>query len=139
MSLEIPVISDEDPSRSSLEKKARSGEIGVEDPDSDYSDGSEEEIKHCEVCMKDEEHWSYDCPYLDYIPNPEDTPVGEGYTIVCIHCNQNQLKHGHPDGSWVGRATRNPFDSSLIIKKPGVIYHECDDDDEVYLDWESTV
>ncbi|KAL6135649.1 hypothetical protein ACLB2K_067876 [Fragaria x ananassa] len=55
----------------------------------------------CGVCMK-VDHWSLECPYLDEIPNPENTTVGKDYEIRCRHCNKSD--HGHPDGSWPGYA-----------------------------------
>ncbi|KAL6139732.1 hypothetical protein ACLB2K_058034 [Fragaria x ananassa] len=48
------------------------------------------------------DHWSLECPYLDEIPNSENTTVGKDYEIHCRHCNKSD--HGHPDGSWPGYA-----------------------------------
>ncbi|KAL6139664.1 hypothetical protein ACLB2K_057966 [Fragaria x ananassa] len=104
MSLEIPVIPDEDP-------KPRSDKMEVEDVDSDSdsfsdsdqesdSDGSEEKVIHCKVCMKDGVHMSHDCPYLVIIREPKDTPIGKDYMIVCHCCSLRD--HGHPDGTWLG-------------------------------------
>ncbi|KAL6135650.1 hypothetical protein ACLB2K_067877 [Fragaria x ananassa] len=47
--------------------------IAESKPDEEDSD---EELRQCEVCMKVVDHWSYQCPYLDDVPNPENTTVG---------------------------------------------------------------
>lgn len=131
MSLEIPVIPDEDP-------KPRSEKMEVEDVDSDSdsdldqeSDSdqeSEEKVMHCEVCMKDGVHMSRDCPYLVIIRDPKDTPIGKRYMIVCRDCSLRD--HGHPDGTWLGRAVINFYERTSMFRKPGVIYHKPDGDDE---------
>ncbi|KAL6194706.1 hypothetical protein ACLB2K_035783 [Fragaria x ananassa] len=108
MSLEIPFILDED-------LKPRSGGMHVEDPE---TDGSEEvKMKDCRVCTKENvDHMSYECPYLECIPDPKDTPVGEAYMIVCAHCGLS--KHGHQDGTWQGRAIFDFRQSSLFVRQP---------------------
>ncbi|KAL6186456.1 hypothetical protein ACLB2K_042576 [Fragaria x ananassa] len=128
MSLKIPVIPDED-------VKPRSEKMEVEDVDSDSdsysdsdSDGSEEKVIHCEVCMKDGVHMSRDCPYLVIIREPKDTPIGKDYMIVCHCCSLRD--HGHPDGTWLGCAVINFYEGTSIFRKPGVIYHKPDGDDE---------
>ncbi|KAL6143372.1 hypothetical protein ACLB2K_054067 [Fragaria x ananassa] len=126
MSLEIPVILDEDP-------RPRSENMEVEDVDSDSdSDGSEEKVIHCEVCMKDGAHLSRDCPYLVIIRDPKDTPIGKRYMIVCRDCSLRD--HGHPDGTWLGRAVINFYERTSMFRKPGVTYHKPDDgDDEDFI------
>ncbi|KAL6176277.1 hypothetical protein ACLB2K_052911 [Fragaria x ananassa] len=109
MSLEIPFILDED-------LKPRSGGKDVEEPETDRSE-EEKKMKDCRVCMKENgDHMSYECPYLECIPDPKDTPVGEAYMIVCAHCGLS--KHGHQDGTWEGRAIFDFRKSSLFVRQP---------------------
>ncbi|KAM5585681.1 hypothetical protein ABKV19_004871 [Rosa sericea] len=78
------------------EKDEQEGEEGEQEDEDE-----EEEFDVCDVCLKDKEHWTFDCPYLDRIPNPMTTTVGSGYAIVCRGCH---ALGGHSDRAWVGRA-----------------------------------
>ncbi|KAL6189590.1 hypothetical protein ACLB2K_040977 [Fragaria x ananassa] len=75
-------------------------------PDEEYTEESLSKYdrpKLCEVCMKVVvDHLASSCPFLLMIQNPENTPVGEGYKILCHCCSRSD--HGHPDGSWTGFA-----------------------------------
>ncbi|XP_004306154.1 PREDICTED: major centromere autoantigen B-like [Fragaria vesca subsp. vesca] len=96
-------------------------------PDEEDSD---EELRHCEVCMKLVDHWSYQCPYLDDVPNPENTTVGEGYEIRCLHCNKSD--HGHPDGGWPGYACkkRRYYRTRVMTPDEEVSDSESDEEDK---------
>ncbi|KAL6143450.1 hypothetical protein ACLB2K_054145 [Fragaria x ananassa] len=91
---------------------------------------SDEELRHCEVCMKLVDHWSYQCPYLDDVPNPENTTVGEGYEIRCLHCNKSD--HGHPDGGWPGYACkkRRYYRTRVMTPDEEVSDSESDEEDK---------
>ncbi|XP_024159558.1 NAD-dependent protein deacetylase HST1-like isoform X2 [Rosa chinensis] len=72
-----------------------------EEEEEEEEEDEDEEFDICDVCVKTKEHWTFDCPYLDRIPNPERTTVGSGYAIVCRGCH---VLGGHSDRAWVGRA-----------------------------------
>ncbi|KAK9924948.1 hypothetical protein M0R45_033289 [Rubus argutus] len=100
-----------------------------EEEEEEEQEEEEEEFDVCEVCFKDKAHDTFDCPYLDCIPNPEEATVGDGYAIVCRECH---VLGGHPDRGWVGRAIMK---SCSICESPGVHWDsECPDnaDPEVY-------
>ena len=65
----------------------------------------------CEVCDKVVNHFSFQCPYLKDVPNPDNTTLGKGFEIRCRHCNKSD--HGHPDGSWQGYAWYRGWDSDV--------------------------
>lgn len=50
--------------------------------------------------MKSGDHAAPSCPYNDYIP--KGARVGPGIEIICRGCGAKD--HGHPDGTWTGRA-----------------------------------
>ncbi|KAL6139718.1 hypothetical protein ACLB2K_058020 [Fragaria x ananassa] len=94
-------ISDEEFEKICKEAEAaRKLEIAARKPD--------EKPKYCEVCMKVGYHMSFQCPYLEDIPNPDTAVVGEGYEIICHDCLESD--HGHPKGSWAGFAWNKSCD-----------------------------
>ncbi|TQD90049.1 hypothetical protein C1H46_024364 [Malus baccata] len=55
----------------------------------------------CEVCGKEKDHTTDECPYLEIIPKGEEGNVCEMYAVVCKGCG---LEGGHPGKSWTGCA-----------------------------------
>ncbi|KAM5580008.1 transcriptional regulator Myc-A [Rosa sericea] len=90
-------------------------EEGEEEAEGEEGEGEGEEFELCDVCLKDKEHWTDECPYLVCIPNPMEVTLGKGYYMVCVDCNvsgghsdivgtQCNVWGGHPDRRWKGRA-----------------------------------
>ncbi|PRQ52045.1 putative transcription factor interactor and regulator CCHC(Zn) family [Rosa chinensis] len=76
----------------------------------------------CDVCLKDKEHWTDECPYLVRIPNPMEVTLGKGYELVCAHCN---VKGGHSDivgtqCNWWGGNPNRRWEGRAIIKVCGI-------------------
>ncbi|KAL6133668.1 hypothetical protein ACLB2K_065902 [Fragaria x ananassa] len=84
-------------------------------PENQTGKSDEEEEKHqcSEVCMKVDDHMSFQCPYLDDIPNPEKALVGQGSEICCHHCLKSD--HGHSDGRWKGFARKTSLNWAKMM------------------------
>ncbi|XP_050383193.1 nucleolar protein 12-like [Argentina anserina] len=54
-------------------------EEGEEEEEVQAEDQAKEEFVLCGVCLKDKEHWTFDCTYLVRIPNPMEVTLGPGY------------------------------------------------------------
>lgn len=65
------------------------------------SSSDEEEDETCDVCLKDNAHCTFNCPYLDCIPNAKDVTVGIGFELVCKRCEMFGV---HAACGWEGRA-----------------------------------
>ncbi|KAL6140498.1 hypothetical protein ACLB2K_058797 [Fragaria x ananassa] len=100
-------------------KEEAEAEVVVEEEEENKEGEDEaeedEEFEMCDVCLKDKNHWTDECPYLVYIPNPMEVTLGKGYDIVCLRCNvfgghsdvagmDCKVCGGNPNGRWVGRA-----------------------------------
>ncbi|KAM5585677.1 hypothetical protein ABKV19_004867 [Rosa sericea] len=116
LSLALPLPHEQEEELAKEKEEEGEGEGEQEDED------EEEEFDVCDVCLKDKEHWTFDCPYLDRIPIPETTTVGSGYAVVCRGCH---VLGGHSDRDWVGRAIMK---SCSICEEPASHWtYECPD------------
>ncbi|KAM5549925.1 hypothetical protein ABKV19_001046 [Rosa sericea] len=74
-----------------------------QEEDDDSSSSEDEVFEPCEVCLKDNAHWKFDCPYLVCIPNAKDVTLGNGYDLFCKGCPRLGVHAAH---RWKGRAVR---------------------------------
>lgn len=61
----------------------------------------------CEVCLKEGNHFDYECPYFVLIP--KGAKIGSGYDIVCANCGEDHQNDSDDDAGvlgedWQGRA-----------------------------------
>ncbi|XP_050381519.1 uncharacterized protein LOC126798556 isoform X2 [Argentina anserina] len=74
----------------------------------DDDDDDDEGPPVCHICLKENEHWTPDCPFLDSIPDPRHTKVGFDYMIVC-KCHYTRDAHDDDDDDWEAVAVNDPY------------------------------
>ncbi|XP_040375530.1 histone H3.v1-like isoform X2 [Rosa chinensis] len=120
LSLALPLPHEQEKESAKEEEEEVDEEDEDDEEEEQEDEDEEEEFDVCDVCLKDKEHWTFDCPYLDRIPNPKTTTVGSGYAIVCRGC---YALGGHSEWDWVGRAVMK---SCCICEVPASHWsYEC--------------
>ncbi|KAL6144242.1 hypothetical protein ACLB2K_054937 [Fragaria x ananassa] len=116
-----------------VEEEEEENEPEHEEGEDEAEEDEEEFMEMCDVCLKDKDHWTDECPYLVYIPNLMEVTLGKGYDIVCLRCNvfgghsdvagmDCKVCGGNPNGRWIGRAK---FKYCVICKHYDHRYLDC--------------